>query len=69
MLYIADNSDIMRHFKQVHDAGLVPPQLKLNGVKFETGGGIFVDGAIDLPFPLGGFSLDLKGAVNLTGAI
>lgn len=65
MLYVADNSDILREFKQVHDAGLVPPQLKLNGVTFEAGGGINVDGAIDLPAPLGGFSLDLKLVVKL----
>jgi hypothetical protein len=65
MLYIADNSDVLRHFNQVRDAGLVPPQLVLKGVKFEAGGGIFVDGAIDLPFPLGGFSLDLKLVVKL----
>lgn len=65
MLTIADENDIKRHFADVQKAGMIPPQLKLNGVKFTLGGGIDIDGAFDLPWPIGGFSVDLQLVVKL----
>lgn len=65
MLTIIDNKDIQFHFDQLKKAGIVPAQVKLDSVVFERGGSVLVDGAIDLPFPLGGFDVKLKLVVKL----
>lgn len=65
MLYIADNSDIQRHFNQVLDAGMIPPQLTLQSVSFEAGGAILVDAGIDAPWPIGELDVKLKLVIKL----
>ena|GEM_PF-4200246 len=64
MLTIIDNKDILFHFAQLKKAGIVPGQVKLDGVVFERGGSVLVDGAIDLPV-IGGFDVKLKLVVKL----
>lgn len=64
MLTIIDNKDILFHFAQLKKAEIVPSQVKLDSVKFEPGGSILVDGAIDLPV-VGGFDVKLKLVVKL----
>lgn len=64
MLTIIDNKDILFHFNQLKKAGVVPSQVKLDGVTFERGGSVLVDGAIDLPV-IGGFDVKLKLVVKL----
>lgn len=65
MLHIADNSDIMRHYKQVRDAGMIPAQLALQGVEFVQNGSILVDAGFDLPAPFGELDIKLKVQVKL----
>ena len=64
MLTIIDNKDILFHFNQLKTAGIVPSQVKLDGVAFDPGGSVLVDGAIDLPV-VGGFDVKLKLVVKL----
>lgn len=64
MLTVIDNKDILFHFTQLKTAGIVPAQVKFDGVTFERGGSVLVDGAIDLPV-IGGFDVKFKLVVKL----